>query len=313
MNNYNNKNFNYDKLKCPIIIMLEQIDHPITSRTLKNLLPTLQTNNFKSLALEEMSSRSVKFLINLYAYLSIDEMLYSKPHQYSSMYSLLKKTELHQFTINNIDYHEKNYTEVNSNYMKYQQAILPEVNEILETEYLKTITHLLQNENTPLKQDIASSFFTKDPTLHQMKTLAQYDAQLYFQHPDFLSAMQKILDDPFNAGRSAHFAKAIDLICQNSQAGVVALLGLYHAKVAKLLKDQGYNVQTYHIKSEQLEEHTDVPEKNLLKYNYEWANKHMFYNSTVFFDLKNQSEELIVITITEDILQMSGSYHNQEE
>jgi hypothetical protein len=313
MNNYNNKNVNYDKSKCPIVIMLEDIDHPITSRTLKNLLPTLQKNNFKSLALEEMSNRSVKFLINLYALQGINEMLYSKPHQYSSMYSLLKKAEIHEFAINNIDYNEINYLEANYNYLKNQEIILPEANEILEKEYLKTITLLLQNENTPLKQDIASSFFTKDPTLNQFKTLAQYDAQLYFQHPVFLSVMTKTLDDPFIAGRSAHFAKEIDLICQNSQAGVVALLGLYHAKVAKSLKDQGYNVQTYHIKPEQLEGYTDAPEKNLLKYNYDWANEHMFYNSTIFFDLKNQSEELIVSTITEDILHMSGFYHHQEE
>jgi hypothetical protein len=301
----------YDKEQCPILIMLEDIYNPITSRTLRKLIPTLKEKSFLSIALEEMSSRSSPFIINLYSSLALNEILTNIPKQYSSMYSLLKKAQNNQFTIHNIDYDYDKYNSMNIDYLNNKKLLSIEVNKKLIKEHDAVIKSSISEnaEDESLKQDLISSFFTKDKDKSQIKALQEHNSRKYFQHQEFIEFVKKLLDEPFNAGRSEHFAIEIDKICQKHQHGIAVLLGSFHGKTAKILKDLGYDVKSYHIRDNQEIKHFV---ENLLIYNFDWANEHMFYNSTTFFDQQNNTEESIIDQIKSDI-SCRGECHSYAE
>lgn len=284
---------------CPILIILEDPHDPISSNSLRKLLPFLKEWNFESLALEEMSTRSVDFLMNsIYKPLAAKEIFSaSDSKKHSNMYALLKESQKNEIDIQNIDYSQSEYLKANLPYEASRKPAYKNLVEKLNDKATTTVQkHISNQDNNLLRQDLASSYFTKNPGKYQSQTLAKHSAEDYYISQDIIDFIKYLLNEPFNAERSIHFADQIDDICKSTKAGIAVLLGNFHGVVTKLLKDNEYNVKSYYIKSQS---HGNDLISKFLSYNDEVANDLLFYNLTKVFEASTPQESIITQIQTE--------------
>lgn len=287
---------NYE-IFCPIVMLLEEVQHPRTSNILKKLLPYFKNSGFTILALEEMQDRSLDNLVNdIYKPLAFLEIINStEPKKNLAMYQLLQAALKLDMQIENIDLVESTYIKLNQIYSKLQVNLTNQTENLLTIEAMSTLQtrsseYNKNSANKDLAEDIILSIFSSNPKKSGLKALAKHSAESYYSSKALVEFFETLLASDFNHKRSQHFAERIDHLCAKHKTGMALLVGSFHGKTAKILAENGYLVKAYYIEHEE-------PEHNIIskfiKYNPEAANRLLLHDRVHNFNTTLSQEEIV--------------------